>query len=262
MKEIVELPESILKQVRLIRMDFDRMFMEDWPIEYEALSEIENLKVKLAALTDLEQEAKLQISIYIQKYSDYLWGITDLINKKKTEYVLIYSEVYDIFFEREIIYRSFLMKLDKLIKKTKVRIQVDGKYREHNRTKSKIKQLTVLEIEEQFHKLFISPAIEAKIIALLKKHDYISNENKWLGVSDNHGELREAYLVLKKCGLLAPGYDPLPSLRIVYKRFGLNPEEPGIEKPYISSRSLGDKKTTKDYDLFMEIFEHLSSEAK
>ena len=149
-----------------------------------------------------------------------------------------------------------ILDLEYLILKAKV--EISEKYNIKKKYTKKSQEVTPIDIDKEFIKLFKNPKVSGEFITLLMKREYITEEEKWKGISKRPGELREAYHALEELNLLKPGLHSLNSKKIFYKRFGLVPEEPGIKKYFISRKSLGDKNTTKDYDAFIKILEPLT----
>lgn len=260
--DLVEIPPYILKQVHIIEAPFDEYFILKMPLRYEAILNLPKDNIKLKALEDLNIEARRYFDKYTQEYSSFLELLESwiLINKPAYETrAASVSEVYAFFYLKGEVYRYIPSKIERSIEQFKAKIDIEEKYLLRKVDEKATQAKLPLDITKEFKKLFLSPDIEMAFISRLKNHEYITADEKWKGVSTRPGELREAYNVLKALDLLTPGKHRLSSLKIFYKRFGLQPEEPGVKDFFITIKSLGYQGTTKDYELFWDMLKPLTS---
>lgn len=256
-----ELPSYLLKQVFLIEVPVDNYFREKITPILQAILKLKNRQKRLKALEDLYNEAEDQYDEYCQTYMSFIIGLEDWVglNKPKNEDCTGSPvAVVSCFEAKAEVYRYYLSQVKESLDNFSAAIYIEDKYISRNSKSNPSNHSVPIDVNKEFSNLFISDSVKAGFIGLLKLNDYITKEEKWKGVSRNPGELREAYLALESLDLLVPGKQPLRSLKIFYKRFGLIPEEPGAENPFISERALRNKNTTRDYDQLRPILSTLT----
>lgn len=246
---------NILEQVFLLRETYDEHFVVKLIPQLEVILGMRSDKTKLDILLKFRTDANKLFDEYQLNYQKLYWQLKEAFKENET---IDWDEIYLLFFDHEELYRFTLGKIENATNKVQAEAEIKRKYLKQSTDKTISAFKLPVDINLEFKKLFINDKVAVAFINLLKVNEYISADDKWKGVSNNPGELREAYLVLKSMDLLCPGKKPIPSLQIFYKRFGLRPEEPGVKDYYISLKSLGSTKTTKDNDLFRELLRPLA----
>jgi hypothetical protein len=259
--EEIRLPEYVWMQIFLIEKPYDEYFSDKMSNKLEAINNLTSDSVKLKALMDLDNESQEFLDKYLHDYSEFLVGFDEWISVNRPDDETrnaSFSQAYVLFFHHEEIYRFVTNKLTQTIKQLKAKIEIEDVYKVNKYNRSNRRKKVPLNAAIEFPKIFVSTIIAREFICILLAHEFISPSEKWQGISCNRGELREAYQACKKLNLIKPEKDNIDSLRIFYMRFGLRPEGPGNKDPYISLRSLSDKMTTKDHDVFMKLLQSLT----
>lgn len=252
----ISLPPFVIKKIQQIKEPYYEYFIEQMPYKYEAINNIQNEKMKLAALIDLEKEARKLFNEYVDVYSYFLADFQDWVSANNTQNEHVdasFTEAYILFSNSGEVFRRLPDKLSIAIKQCKAKIELKSRTRLKNFVFGNSNQKEPTEIHKEFTNLFKSPFVAASFINLLKETEYVTESGEWKGNSNRRGELREAYRVLQALNLLTAGKIPLESLKIFYLRFGLKPEALGVNDAYISIKSLSSATKTKDYDLFLEV---------
>jgi hypothetical protein len=252
----LNLPSVYLADIFNIMEPYMDFFEVEFPDKCEAINNILNEKVKLKALLDVDSETQQNLINYDCEYKAYLSLVFFLPKEQSIQGS--YLRIHNFFTKYDEIYKSLSEELVKSIRKLKVKIGIDEKYIIKKNTNLNSNKKFPLDIKSEFQKLFVDPITARKFIAILIDAEYLTDDEKWKGVSTRPGELREAFRVLKSLNLLTPGRNSLNSLKIFYKRFGLKPEEPGDRVYFISIKSLSSQTTTKDNELFIELLSQLS----
>jgi hypothetical protein len=278
--EIYTLPSPICNKIWSIRNTYKDYFFSEQAIKYEEINKIINEKIRLIALVDLNNEALQFFEKYKNDYQTFLdgleeWtfsgslfdppiGVHPFLNRLEegagstfTERDLIDMSIeYLAFFRTEESFTKILNNLEDSIRRLKIKLEISEKYNIKRVTKTGTNLELPVDIKYQFLKLFKYSETGPNFIKLLKAHEYISDDEKWKGISNRPGELQEAYLALKTLDLLKSVKNSTNSIKIFYRRFELIPHKLG-SKGYISERALRNHNTTKDYDTFIEILKPL-----
>lgn len=270
--KIFSLPESVIIQITDIEFPYVEYFYTDRCIKYDEINKISNEKTKLRALVDLKDEAQQLYNKYVNEYKTFIDGLEgftlydDIPNitmencgesnrisndKRYVEFSIEYLE----FWETDLKFDLILHDLTLAIKDLSIKIEITEKY---NIKKKSVKPPVEIPVDiyKEFLRLFNDTKTGENFIKLLKNSEYISDDEKWNGISGRPGELRDAYYALKELNLLKPVKYSINPLRKFYRRFGLMTHEIG-NKGFISDRALRNHDNTKDYEEFLLILRPL-----
>ena len=268
------LPDSVANQISAIILPYFEFFSKEISIRLAEINKIPHEKTRLTALVDLHNEADRSLKKYQKDYKYFLDGLEnchlssrfypvhsyfegDSTSRKvspKSE--IPHSIEYMEFWTSEV---DFKIKLDEIIdaaRELRIKLEIAEKYNIKRQPEKKPREVIPIDINEEFLKLFENRVIGLDFITLLKRHEYISDDEKWKGISNRPGELRDAFNALKDFDLLKCIKNQVDSLKIFYERFGLTVHKYG-RQGYISERALRNHEVTKDYDNFMIILKVL-----
>ena len=266
--KIYSLEESVMNQITGIANPFIEYFYSDLRIKRNEINKFSDEKIKLKALTDLHDEAIQFYRRYVANYTKYINDLEkftlfddiddvtiencSISNRESTDKIYIKDSIeYLEFWETDMQFDAIINDLMEELKETAFKIELAEKYHIKNKIK-KPKIEVAVDIHTEFIKLFTNQKGASDFIMFLKNHEYITSDEKWIGRSQRPGELRDAYYVLLELQLIRQAKYHINSLRIFYRRFGLDTHEKG-SKAYISERSLRNKDYTKDREAFSSL---------
>lgn len=272
-----KLPDDLKDRISEIILPFYNYFKIELPLEIEEIDKINDENIKLIATVKAHREAEDKLRSYKIEYTTFLDSLNEYhmfsyddskeilikysyFRKKFTNKDDLHRSIeFKEFYLKEIEYQHLFEKLSDELKKKQVKDKYRKRYNlKKNSYKKPDKIEEVIDIPNDFSRCFDNPKIAQEFIKVLISRKYISESEKWIGLSKNPGELRDAFRALEALDLLKPGLQELSSKKTFYYRFGLSPEGPGIKDSYISERSLRNTDITKDYEKFIKILAPLT----
>jgi hypothetical protein len=273
-----KLPEEVRLRICEIIYPYQSYFRKELPLEIKEIDKIDDENIKLLETVEVHKEAEDKLKKYRIEYKTFLDSLNEyhlsnyeysygsmIINafpEKFTNKDELYLSVeYKEFSFQDSDYQDKFEELTDILKERQIKEKY-SKYQQNvkkevNKKPNRVKE--EIDISSEFVKCFKIPVVAQEFIKILISRGYVSESENWIGLSKNPGELREAFHALEDLDLLKPGLQQLSSKKIFYNRFGLKPQGPGIKNPYISEKSLGNRNTTKDYDIFKKILEPLTN---
>jgi len=276
-EDFYHLPDSTANTISVIISPFYEYFVKELPLRFDEILKISQDRIRLNALEDIHQEAINHLNKYKIHYKKYIDEITEChlssrYSNKKTYFEGVpkardisysmadvpYSIENVTFRDNEYEFENQLGIVFEELRKLRIKVEINEKYKIRGKPVKKHKPQETIDTEREFINLFKRSEVGLNFIKMLKTHEYIAEDDVWKGISNELGELRDAYYALFDLQLLQSGGSHIKALRVFYNRFGLITREQG-GSGYISERALRNQNFTKDYETFKKMFQTLKS---